>query len=69
MKISCMLDNSHNRLRIEKITTVHKTCISLSFYLCLKFPRDIKKSQAPVGKKICVVERKYVMMKEKQNGD
>ena len=38
------------------------------FYLCLKFPRDIKKSQAPAGKKICVVERKYVMMKEKQKG-
>lgn len=29
----------------------------------------VKKSQAPAGKKICVVKRKYVMMKEKQNGD
>jgi hypothetical protein len=31
-------------------------------------PWDLKKSQVPAGKKICVVKRKYVMMKEKQKG-
>ena len=37
-------------------------------YSPIYFHMILKKSQAPAGKKISVVERKYVMMKEKQKG-